>query len=87
MAFRRSGLGCLLLTLALCSFGNAENETPALVAAVDARIRQLKSEFGDPRFREIAWVGDLQASLSLAQTEQRPVVLFTLDGHLDSGRC
>ena len=51
------------------------------------RVQYLDSRLSQRTFDTIGWAGSIQESLNLARASQRPVFLFTLDGHMDSGRC
>ena len=54
---------------------------------VDKRVRQMNARFVRGRYEKIGWADGIGPALKVAQQHQRPVFLFTLDGHMNSGRC
>ena len=51
------------------------------------RTQQLDARLSRRNFDSIGWADTIQQAIDLAAEHQRPVLLFTLDGHMDSGRC
>ena len=58
-----------------------------VVAWVDQRVRAWQPTAAERRFDDIAWVPDIRTAERLARQHQRPVFLFTHDGHMAIGRC
>ena len=54
---------------------------------VRARVRLWQPVAAERRFDEIGWVGDIFEARRLARLHNRPVFLFTHDGHMAVGRC
>jgi hypothetical protein len=54
---------------------------------VTKRTKQMKSSFQRGHFESMGWAPTIGAALELAEKHNRPVFLFTLDGHMNSGRC
>ena len=54
---------------------------------VTKRVRDWQPSADERRFDEIGWVADIRTALKLAKEHDRPVFLFTHDGHIDVGRC
>ncbi|HEV3021393.1 MAG TPA: hypothetical protein VGX76_02960 [Pirellulales bacterium] len=54
---------------------------------VQKRVRDWQPTAEDRRFDEIGWAKDLRTAERLAKDNNRPVFLFTHDGHMDVGRC
>ncbi len=66
-------------------------QTPSIsadpAAQVRERVRLWQPAAGERRFDEIGWAGDLLQARRLAREHNRPVFLFTHDGHMAVGRC
>jgi len=56
-------------------------------AAVQKRIAELQPRPEEKLFDEIGWAKDIRAACRLAAEHNRPVFLFTHDGHMNIGRC
>ena len=54
---------------------------------VQKHVRVWQPTADERRFDDIGWVADIRTALKLAKETDRPVFLFTHDGHLDVGRC
>ena len=54
---------------------------------VKKRVRDWQPTAAERRFDEIGWVADIRTALKLAKEHDRPVFLFTHDGHMAVGRC
>ena len=68
--------------------GDGKRIGDADVAAwVDRRVQAWQPTAAERRFDEIAWVKDIREAERLAKQHQRPVFLFTHDGHMAIGRC
>jgi hypothetical protein len=58
-----------------------------LVALVDKRVEAWQPTKAERRFDEIGWLTDIREAERLAKQRNRPVFLFTHDGHMAVGRC
>ena len=86
-----------LLALSLCagvgalpSHSRAEDKRIAdadLAAWVTKRVQDWQPSATERRFDEIGWVKDIRTAERLAKEHNRPVFLFTHDGHMAVGRC
>jgi hypothetical protein len=68
----------------------AAQEKPTLddpAPRVRQRIQLWQPEAAERRFDDIGWVGDILQARRLAREHNRPVFLFTHDGHMAVGRC
>jgi hypothetical protein len=54
---------------------------------VQKRVHDWQPTADDRRFDEIGWAKDIRAAEKLAKDNNRPVFLFTHDGHMAVGRC
>ena len=54
---------------------------------VQKRVQDWQPTAEDRRFDEIGWAKDIRAAERLAKDSNRPVFLFTHDGHMAVGRC
>lgn len=54
---------------------------------VTKRTKQMNASFVRGQFESMGWAGTIGEALKLAAKHKRPVFLFTLDGHMNSGRC
>jgi hypothetical protein len=54
---------------------------------VSRRVELWQPVAGERRFDDIGWVGDIFEARRLARKHNRPVFLFTHDGHMAVGRC
>lgn len=51
------------------------------------RIQDLESRFSARPFDSVGWADTIVQAAELAKICDRPIFLFTLDGHMDTGRC
>jgi hypothetical protein len=58
-----------------------------LVPWVTKRVHDWQPSAAERRFDEIGWVQDIRTAERLAKEHNRPVFLFTHDGHMAVGRC
>ena len=58
-----------------------------LVTWVTKRVQDWQPSAAERRFDEIGWVQDIRTAERLAKEHNRPVFLFTHDGHMAVGRC
>ena len=61
-----------------------EKTTPAWV---DGRILEIKPTAEERKFDTIAWVPTIGEALRLAKANDRPLMMFTYDGAMHTGRC
>ena len=54
---------------------------------VHQRAQEWQPTARERRWENIGWASSLREALRLARAHQRPVFLFTHDGHLNVGRC
>ncbi len=54
---------------------------------LDERIAKVWPTADEKRFDQIGWATEILAARELAQKHNRPVFLFTHDGHMAVGRC
>jgi hypothetical protein len=57
------------------------------LAWVEKRVQELEPAARDRRIDEIGWASDIRQAERLAGEHNRPVFLFTHDGHINTGRC
>jgi hypothetical protein len=58
-----------------------------LAAWVGKRVEDWQPTPEERRFDEIGWAKDIREAERLAKEHNRPVFLFTHDGHMAVGRC
>jgi len=58
-----------------------------LAGWVDQRIAAWQPTKAERRFDDIGWLTDIRQAERLAKQHNRPVFLFTHDGHMAVGRC
>ncbi len=56
-------------------------------AFVDQRVQAWQPTAQERRFDEIGWAPSIREAERLARAHDRPVFLFTHDGHMAIGRC
>ena len=57
------------------------------LAWVEKRAQELEPAVRERRIDEIGWASDIRQAERLAGENNRPVFLFTHDGHINTGRC
>ena len=57
------------------------------LAWVQKRVQELEPAARDRRIDEIGWASDIRQAERFAAEHNRPVFLFTHDGHINTGRC
>jgi len=83
----------LLLTLCAVGlsasgvFSGPPRSDGELAAWVSRRVKEWQPAPAERRFDDIAWVDGIRAAIRLGKEHQRPVFLFTHDGHMAVGRC
>ena len=68
----------------------ADEKVPAdhdVAAWVRQRVQGWQPTAADRPFDEIGWAKDIREAERLARENDRPVFLFTHDGHMAVGRC
>jgi hypothetical protein len=82
-----------LIVIGICALGT---RAPAgekavgdqdVAAWVEKRVQQWQPTAAERRFDEIGWAKDIRDAERLARQSNRPVFLFTHDGHMAVGRC
>ncbi len=58
-----------------------------VAAWVRKRVRDWQPTAADRPFDQIGWAKDIRDAERLAREHDRPVFLFTHDGHIATGRC
>ena len=59
----------------------------AWTARIDKRLERMRPTKDERKFDLIAWAPSLREAVAAAQESNRPVFLFTHDGHINTGRC
>ena len=54
---------------------------------VERRVRDWQPTAAERVFDQVGWARDVRDALRLAREHDRPVFLFTHDGHMAVGRC
>ena len=53
----------------------------------EKRVTDWQLKASERRIDEIGWAKDIRTAEKLAQSSQRPVFIFTMDGRINIGRC
>ncbi len=56
-------------------------------AWVDSRVQEIQPKPEERRLDEIGWAKDIREAEKLAKANNRPILLFTHDGRMGTGRC
>ena len=83
----RTILAILLLWIAVGPVSHGQLADGYLETWITRRAAQLTHRFSRRPLDEIGWADSIQQAVQLAKQHERPVLLFTLDGHMNSGRC
>ena len=80
-------LGLLLggVVATSCSLGTISDAR--VVRWVEKTVEERQPPAEDKRFDEIAWVTDIRTAIALGKEYNRPIVLYTGDGRINTGRC
>ena len=80
-------LGLLLggVVATSCSLGTISDAR--VVRWVEKTVDERQPPAEDKRFDEIAWVTDIRTAIALGKEYNRPIVLYTGDGRINTGRC
>jgi len=76
-----------ILALAACCLGATGNSSNRLILEVEEKVQQALPTKAEKRFDEIGWAADIRAAERLARQHHRPILLFTHDGQISTGRC
>jgi len=84
-----SVLGSLLLgAAATAGCATAGTISDAKVQSwVEKTVAERQPAAEDKRFDEIGWVTDIGTAIRLGKEYNRPIFLYTGDGHINTGRC
>ena len=75
------------LGFALHSFPLSAGTGDAWTARIDKRLERMRPSKDERKFDLIAWAPSLRDAIAAAKASNRPVFLFTHDGHINTGRC
>jgi hypothetical protein len=81
---------CFCLLASLVPFAPAQERPRSddeLATWLTQRIKTWQPTGEERRFDDIAWAPDIRTALALGKKHNRPIFLFTHDGHMDIGRC
>jgi hypothetical protein len=76
-----------ILALAACCLGAASNSSNQLILEVEEKVQRALPTKAEKRFDEIGWAQDIRGAERLAKQHHRPILLFTHDGQINTGRC
>ena len=77
----------LATALILCSPAAVAFAQQFDIARIDRRVADWQPTRAERRFDDIGWAPDLCTALKAGKVHDRPVFLFTHDGHMQFGRC
>jgi hypothetical protein len=72
---------------AVSSFHVAAQPGDEWVGKIDQRLERMRPSKAETKFDLIGWAPSLREAMAAAKASQRPVFLFTHDGHINTGRC
>ena len=85
------GVGALVVPTTATSGAAPAPASPAptgdVSAWVDQKVADCAPKPEERRFDQTGWLTDIRSALALAKQHNRPVFLFTHDGHMGLGRC
>ena len=58
-----------------------------VVRWVEQTVAERQPPPEDKRFDEIGWGTDIRTAIKLGKEHNRPIVLYTGDGRINTGRC
>ena len=76
-----------IVALAACCLGAASNSANQLILDVEEKVQQALPTKAEKRFDEIGWAQDIRGAERIARQHHRPILLFTHDGKISTGRC
>jgi hypothetical protein len=79
--------GALLAALAVPAAAQDRRSDADVADWVRTRVRDWQPTADERRFDDVGWAADIRDALRLAKENNRPVFLFTHDGHMAVGRC
>ena len=80
--------GLLLGAMATAGCATAGPISDAKVqSGVEKTVAERQPTAEDKRFDEIGWVTDIRTAMRLGRENNRPIFLYTGDGHVNTGRC
>ena len=77
--------GAAILTQ--CASADDKPSTKFDPAWVEKRVQEWQPTKDERRFDEIGWAKDIREAKRLSKDNHRPMFLFTLKGHAETGRC
>jgi hypothetical protein len=54
---------------------------------VEKTVAERQAPPEDKRFDEIGWAPDIRTAIKLGKEHNRPILLFTVNGRINTGRC
>jgi hypothetical protein len=91
MLKRTFGMLVAVVAAGICNpLAGADDKVPAdheVAAWVRQHVQDWQPTAADRPFDEIGWAKDIRTAERLARENNRPVFLFTHDGHMAVGRC
>jgi hypothetical protein len=58
-----------------------------IVRWVEKTVAERQPPPEDKRFDEIGWAPDIRTAIKLGKEHNRPILLLTVDGRINTGRC
>jgi hypothetical protein len=65
----------------------AKNPANKLILQVEKKVHDALPTKDEKLFDQIGWVKDVRTAERLAKQTRRPIILFTSDGNINTGRC
>ena len=72
---------------ATCCLWAAGHPADKLILKVEQKVHDALPTKAEKRFDEIGWAADIRTAERLAKQHRRPILLFTHDGEISTGRC
>jgi hypothetical protein len=76
-----------ILAMFVLALATQDKAAPGSPAWVDGRITEIQPSVDERKFDTIAWVPSIKDALQLAKLHSRPIMMFTYDGQMHTGRC
>jgi hypothetical protein len=80
-------ISTLLIALAFADAPTVAPKDAELSAWLNGRIAEWKPKPAERKLDEIGWADDVRQARKLSAKFGRPVMLFTMDGRFQIGRC
>ncbi len=80
-------LGLLLGGVVATTWAKDSISDRKVVRWVEKTVAERQPPPEDKRFDEIGWVTDIRTAIQLGKEHNRPIVLYTGDGRINTGRC